>query len=148
MPNLVGPAPPCLELSPRNFPCRTPARVPGLGREQERGVQREQPSLRYSLSFSCSNASHVPGKGTAWPGGTTSSPGLEESPQGAPRHPFSVTPRREQGKRHQSPGRDQAGKNRGTSRGSQRGGDDGGGGERGGAEKGQRRRKGHLPARA
>ncbi|KAK1334776.1 hypothetical protein QTO34_004343 [Cnephaeus nilssonii] len=42
---------------------RTPARVPGLGREQERGVQREQPQLRYSLSFSCSNASHVRARG-------------------------------------------------------------------------------------
>lgn len=110
------------------------------GRERERRMQKTPTRLHYSLSFPCSNLLHVLGKESTSPGSTTSSTELDRPPQGAPVHPFSVTPVDE----HQSLGRDRTGEN-GESCCSQRGGNDKEGSDGDVAEKGQQRWKGHLP---
>lgn len=97
-----------------DFPC-LPGSQGWNGRERERRIQKTPTQLRYSLSFPCSNLLHVLGKESTSPGSTTSCTELDRPPQGAPLHPFSVTPVDKQGKRHQSLGRDQAGENNGES---------------------------------
>lgn len=130
-----------------DFPC-LPGSQGWNGRERERRIQKTPTQLRYSLSFPCSNLLHVLGKESTSPGSTTSCTELDRPPQGAPLHPFSVTPVDKQGKRHQSLGRDQAGENNGESCCSQREGNDKEGSDGDVAEKGQQRWKGHLPTPA
>lgn len=142
----MGPAPPFFELSLRRFPFKNVFQGPQNDESKNGGCWEKQPLTALLPLVLLPNLFHVLGKEPhqlALPVAE-----LERSPQRAPLHPFSVTPGHKQGKQHRSLVRDQADENNGKSCCSQKGGNDEGSSEWNVAEKGQQRRKGHLPTPA
>lgn len=143
----MGPAPPVFELSFRRFPFKNVCQGPRDNESRSGGCREKQPLTSLLPPVLLPKLFHVLGKERASQVSTTSSR-VEAVPARSSSASLLCHPQRHEGKRHQSPGRDQAGENNGKSCCSQRGGNDEGGSEWDGAEKGRQRRKGHLPTPA